>query len=47
MNKFLNENWRELSEEFKPAIKKTIVTVSDGILNGLLNKIPEDEVYDP
>ncbi|GLV31066.1 uncharacterized protein CBL_12139 [Carabus blaptoides fortunei] len=47
MNKFLNENWRDLREDFHPTIAKTISSIIEQILSDFLTLIPEDVLFNP
>ncbi|KAG5872978.1 hypothetical protein JTB14_017035 [Gonioctena quinquepunctata] len=39
-NKLLNEEWKSVLDELKPAIAETIATVASSIVNGIFDKIP-------
>lgn len=43
-NAFLNENWRAVSEAFKPIIKKTIENILIEMMNKIFNYIPLEYV---
>lgn len=47
MNQFLNENWREIFTELKPAITYAVEEILKGIINRIFSKIPYNEVYLP
>lgn len=46
MNKFLNENWKEIGTEFNPTIAKTISEISEQFLSRFLSLLPEDVLLD-
>lgn len=43
MNKFLNENWREITSEIRPAISKSIGQIIFAIASGLHEMYSLDE----
>lgn len=45
MNLFLNENWRDILNELKPAIVLSVEEILKGIINRIFAKIPYDEVF--
>lgn len=45
MNKFLNDNWKDVRSEVIPAIKKVIESIAKQILNSFLNDIPFDNIF--
>ncbi|GLV31067.1 uncharacterized protein CBL_12140 [Carabus blaptoides fortunei] len=47
MNKVLNENWKEVSGEFKPAVSSTILQIVDTVFARFLAIVPADELFDP
>lgn len=47
MNKFLNENWRDVSHDLGPAVSETISVIVTSILKGYFTKIPYDEIFLP
>ncbi|KAK9754329.1 hemolymph juvenile hormone binding protein (JHBP) [Popillia japonica] len=46
-NKFLNENWKDLHQEFSPAIAGSIKTVVLKILTRILDVVPFNEIFLP
>lgn len=47
MNKFLNENWHEVSHDLGPAVSETISAIVTLILKGYFTRIPYDEIFLP
>jgi len=47
MNVFLNENWRELLIELKPAIEEVFGTAFKEIGQQFFNRIPLDQIILP
>lgn len=47
MNRFLNENWRDILNELKPAVTFAIEEILKGIINRIFLKVPYDEIYLP
>lgn len=45
MNLFLNENWRDILKELKPAISYAIEEVLKSIINRIFNKVPYYEMF--
>lgn len=45
MNKFLNQNWKEIFQELKPSIDKTFADIIEQILNNVLNNVPLNELF--
>lgn len=45
MNVFLNENWRDILKELKPAISYAIEEVFKSIVNRIFNKVPYYEMF--
>lgn len=45
MNVFINENWRELFTELKPALAYAIEEIGKSIMNRIFNKIPYYDSY--
>ncbi|GLV41783.1 uncharacterized protein CBL_12072 [Carabus blaptoides fortunei] len=43
MNKFLDENWREVSKDIGPALSETISQIITTILSSILARVPYDE----
>ncbi|KAG5861534.1 hypothetical protein JTB14_030293 [Gonioctena quinquepunctata] len=39
-NRLLNEEWKSVVNELKPAIAETVVKVASSIVNGIFDKIP-------
>ncbi|XP_057657191.1 circadian clock-controlled protein daywake-like [Diorhabda carinulata] len=44
MNKFLNENWKEVLSEFGPAISGTVRSIGRSIASAIFKKIPYHEL---
>lgn len=47
MNQFLNENWRDILNELKPAITFAVEEILKGIINRIFSKIPYEDVFLP
>lgn len=47
MNKFLNENWKDVSHDLGPAVSETISIIVTSILNGYFTRIPYDDIFLP
>lgn len=45
MNLFLNENWKDILQELKPAITYAIEEVIKSIVNRIFNKVPYYELF--
>lgn len=45
MNQFLNENWRDILNELKPAITFAVEEILKGIINRIFMKIPYSEIF--
>jgi len=45
MNQFLNENWRDIFNELKPAVTYAVEEILKGIINRIFFKIPYDDIY--
>lgn len=45
MNQFLNQNWRDILNELKPAITFAVEEILKGIINRIFAKIPYDEIF--
>ncbi|XP_055327034.1 protein takeout-like [Sitodiplosis mosellana] len=45
MNQFLNQNWKEIFNELKPAITFAVEEILKGIINRIFLKIPYDEIF--
>lgn len=45
MNTFLNDNWRDIFEELKPAVIETFGGVFIQITNNVLNNVSYEELY--
>lgn len=45
MNLFLNENWRDILQELKPAVRETFAQILSGIINSVFDKIPYNELF--
>lgn len=44
INRFLNENWKDILEEIKPAVSKTIGNVYMNTINKIADKIPYNDI---
>jgi len=47
MNLFLNENWRDILNELKPAITLAMEEILKSIINRIFMKIPYEDIYLP
>lgn len=47
MNKFLNENWRDVDMDVGSAVGETISAIVTSIVTGYFNKVPYEEVLLP
>lgn len=45
MNQFLNQNWRDILNELKPAITFAVEEILKGIINRIFSKIPYNEIF--
>ncbi|WP_191113324.1 JHBP domain-containing protein, partial [Acinetobacter pittii] len=45
MNRFLNENWKEILRDLKPALSKTLANLAKTILQNMSNLIPFDVMF--
>ena len=45
MNLFLNENWKDILQELKPAVRETLAQILSGIINSVFDKIPYNELF--
>lgn len=45
MNLFLNENWQIILGELKPAVRETLAQIIAGIINGVFDKLPYNELF--
>lgn len=45
MNLFLNENWKDILQELKPAVRETLTQILSGIINNVFEKIPYSELF--
>lgn len=45
-NRFLNENWRDVYSEMRPALAKTIAVMNKSVVKPVLDKIPYKELYE-
>lgn len=45
MNNFLNENWRDIFNELKPAITFAVEEILKGIINRIFLKIPYTDIF--
>lgn len=47
MNVFLNENWREILGELKPAMQDAFGSAFREITNRMYSRVPYDKLYLP
>lgn len=47
MNLFLNDNWRNVAQEIKPALEQTIGDLFKRFSNKIYHKFPIDELLPP
>lgn len=47
MNLFLNENWRDILNELKPAITFAVEEVLKSIINRIFTKVSYDDIFLP
>lgn len=45
MNQFLNQNWREILNELKPAITFAVEEILKGMINRIFQRIPYNEIF--
>lgn len=45
MNLFLNENWKDILQELKPAVRETFAQILSGIINSVFDKVPYSEMF--
>lgn len=45
MNVFLNENWRDILTELKPAITFAVEEILKGLINRIFMKVPYNEIF--
>jgi len=45
MNMFLNENWKDILQELKPAVREAFAQVLTGLINPVFEKIPYEELF--
>jgi hypothetical protein len=45
MNRFLNENWREVARDLAPPFNEAISEVVERILANILKLVPYDEAF--
>lgn len=45
MNQFLNQNWRDILNELKPAVTFAVEEILKGIINRIFLKIPYNEIF--
>lgn len=45
MNKFLNENWRDILNELNPSITSALEQILEAIINRIFGKVPYRELY--
>lgn len=44
MNKFLNENWHEVSSDVGPALTETISQITSSILSTIMQRVPFNDI---
>lgn len=47
MNEFLNDNWKDVADEMKPVLEKTIGDLFKQFSNRIYHKYPLDELLPP
>lgn len=47
MNLFLNENWRDILKELKPAITLAVEEILKSIINRIFIKVPYEDIFLP
>ncbi|CAH1404993.1 unnamed protein product [Nezara viridula] len=45
MNTFLNENWREILKDLRPALSKSLAALTKSILQNMANVVPYDVMF--
>lgn len=45
MNQFLNENWKDIFQELRPAITFAVEEILKGIINRIFLRIPYTEIF--
>lgn len=45
MNLFLNENWRDIFNEMKPAVELSVIEILKGIVNRIYIKFPYEDAF--
>lgn len=45
MNKFMNDNWEDVTKDLNPSFEDTVNNIVTGILQNLFNKIPYDNMF--
>lgn len=45
MNKFLNDNWRDIFEEMKPVLFDTYAKIFKNLMNNVFTKIPYKNLF--
>lgn len=45
MNLFLNQNWRDILTELKPAITFAVEEILKGLINRIFMKVPYNEIF--
>lgn len=46
MNQFLNQNWRDILNELKPAITFAVEEILKGIINRIFLKVPYNDIFE-
>lgn len=47
MNRFLDENWKDVTDELYPSLKEAVGAIVTSIARGLFSKIPFDDLFLP
>lgn len=45
MNKFMNENWKEVTDILGPTIVDVVKTIVDATLRSFLADVPKDDIF--
>lgn len=46
MNVFLNENWKDILDELKPAVVEAFSQIFASIINSIFSKLSYDDVFE-
>lgn len=44
-NLFLNENWQDILNELKPALKRAMAQIIKGVINPIFTKFPYNDLF--